>query len=207
MNARERPPTTPTGNTHFPPSYAANVGTWLVFNPGTRLGGDGAFGGNLRIRFADFTDGTSNTIGLAEVKAYQVFLRGAGNPATVPAAIPNTPADVVAYGGSLRETGHTEWVDAKVHETGFTTVFPPNTQLPFMSAGKTYDVDFISSTESATVGAPPTYAAVTSRSYHPAGVNVLLMDGSVRFVRSSVSLATWRAASTSAGGEVLGSDF
>jgi hypothetical protein len=34
-----------------------------------------------------------------------------------------------------------------------------------------------------------------------------LMDGSMRFVRSTVSLATWRAASTPAGGEVVGSDF
>jgi hypothetical protein len=38
-------------------------------------------------------------------------------------------------------------------------------------------------------------------------VNALLMDGSVRFVRSSVSAATWRAAGTAAGGEVLGTDF
>src|SRR5262245_47613728 len=169
VNARERPPSTPTGNTHFPTSYAANLGTWLVFNPATRLGGDGAFGGNLRIRFADFTDGTSNTLGLAEVKAYQAFLRGTGSPATVPAALPNTPADIVAYGGTLRETGHTEWVDAKVHETGFTTVFPPNTQVPFASGRKTYDVDYISSTENAATGSPPTYAAVTSRSYHSGG--------------------------------------
>src|SRR4249920_1398507 len=29
VNARERPPTNPTGNTHFPPSYAANLGTWM----------------------------------------------------------------------------------------------------------------------------------------------------------------------------------
>ena len=30
-------------------------------------------------------------------------------------------------------------------------------------------------------------------SFHPGGVNVLLLDGSVRFVKSSVSLATWNA--------------
>ena len=54
---------------------------------------------------------------------------------------------------------------------------------------------------------PPPLAAVTSRSYHSAGVNTLLMDGSVRFVSNSVSLATWRALVTGAGGEVVGADF
>src|SRR5262245_19514377 len=207
VNARERPPSSPTGNTHFPISYGANLGTWLVFDPASRMPGDGAFGGNLPTRFADYTDGTSNTVGMAEVKAYQAFLRGTGNPSVVPTPAPNTPTDVVAYGGTLRETGHTEWVDAKVHETGFTTTFPPNTQFAYLSGGKTYDVDFISSTESATAGAPPTYAAVTARSYHAIGVNVLLMDGSVRFVRNSISQATWRALGTRAGGEVVSIDF
>jgi prepilin-type N-terminal cleavage/methylation domain-containing protein/prepilin-type processing-associated H-X9-DG protein len=204
-NARERPPTGPTGNTHFPPSYAANLGPWLVYNPATGQAGDGPFGANRQTRFADATDGTSNTVAMAEVKAYQAFLRGSGSPSSGPA--PTTPADVLAYGGSLKETGHTEWVDGKVHETGFTAAFPPNTRVEYASGGKIYDVDFISSTESANPQAPPTYAAVTARSWHAGGVNALLMDGSVRFVRSTVSPATWRAASTPAGGEVVGSDF
>jgi prepilin-type N-terminal cleavage/methylation domain-containing protein/prepilin-type processing-associated H-X9-DG protein len=206
-NARPKIPSNPTGNTHFPPSYAANLGTWLVYNPATGSAGDGPFGGNRYSRFADITDGTSNTVGLAEVKAFQPFLRGSGNPATVPAPMPNNPNDVLAYGGILKETGHTEWVDAKVHETGFTACFPPNTKVAYAANGKTYDVDFISSTDSGNPGTPPTYAAVTSRSWHTGGVNVLLMDGSVRFVHSSISRATWRAAATASGGELVGSDF
>jgi prepilin-type processing-associated H-X9-DG protein len=51
-----------------------------------------------------------------------------------------------------------------------------------------------------------TYAACTSRSYHPGGVNVLLMDGSARFVKSSISMQTWRALGTRAGGEVISAD-
>jgi prepilin-type N-terminal cleavage/methylation domain-containing protein len=207
VNARERPPSTPTGVTHFPPSYGANLGPWLVYNPAAGTAGDGPFGGNRFSRFADITDGTSNTVGMAEVKAYQAFLRGSGNPSAVPSPAPNSPNDVLGYGGTLRETGHTEWVDGKVHETGFTATFPPNTRVEYPSGGKVYDVDFISSSESGTAGAAPTYAAVTSRSFHSQGVNALLMDGSVRFVRSSVSVATWRAAGTAAGGEVLGADF
>jgi prepilin-type processing-associated H-X9-DG protein len=45
-----------------------------------------------------------------------------------------------------------------------------------------------------------------SRSRHPGGVNVLLADGSVRFIQQGINLATWQALGTIAGGEVL-SDF
>ena len=63
-----------------------------------------------------------------------------------------------------------------------------------------YDVDFVSATESS-VG--DTYAAITARSFHSGGVNVLLMDGSVRFVRNTIALATWRAMGTRDTGEVV----
>jgi prepilin-type processing-associated H-X9-DG protein len=96
---------------------------------------------------------------------------------------------------------HAEWVDGKVHETGFTTVFPPNTFVGYNSGGTAYDVDFISATETS-LG--DTYAAVTSRSYHTGGVNVVLMDGSVRFVTNDIAPATWRALGTRASGEVVG---
>jgi prepilin-type N-terminal cleavage/methylation domain-containing protein/prepilin-type processing-associated H-X9-DG protein len=42
---------------------------------------------------------------------------------------------------------------------------------------------------------------------HTGGINVGLGDGSVRFVTAGVSGTTWFAASTPAGGEVLGSDW
>jgi prepilin-type N-terminal cleavage/methylation domain-containing protein/prepilin-type processing-associated H-X9-DG protein len=203
VNDRERPPSSPSGNTHYPTSYGANLGPWLVFNPASGRGGDGAFGGNLKMKFADYADGTSNTVGMSEVKAYQAFLRGSGSPAAVPTPPPAAPADVLAYGGTLRDTGHTEWVDAKVHETGFTATFPPNTKVAYTSGGATYDVDFISSGENATAGSPPTYAAVTARSFHEGGVNALLMDGSVRFVPNTIAPAAWRAYGTRAGGEVV----
>ena len=45
-----------------------------------------------------------------------------------------------------------------------------------------------------------------SRSYHPGGVNALLSDGSVKFFKNSISLMTWRALSTTAGAEVISSD-
>ena len=33
----------------------------------------------------------------------------------------------------------------------------------------------------------PTFAAITARSYHPGGVNVLFGDGSVRFLKDTVA--------------------
>ncbi len=38
---------------------------------------------------------------------------------------------------------------------------------------------------------------------HPGSVNLLMMDGSVRGIKSSISPTTWWALSTMAGGEVL----
>ena len=47
---------------------------------------------------------------------------------------------------------------------------------------------------------------VGASSYHSGGVNVGMLDGSVRFVKDSVNLATWGAIATKAGGEVVSAD-
>jgi prepilin-type processing-associated H-X9-DG protein len=46
-----------------------------------------------------------------------------------------------------------------------------------------------------------------ARSRHPSGVMVAMCDGSVKYITNSVALTTWRALSTSQGGEVVGSDW
>jgi prepilin-type N-terminal cleavage/methylation domain-containing protein/prepilin-type processing-associated H-X9-DG protein len=43
-------------------------------------------------------------------------------------------------------------------------------------------------------------------SYHPGGVNTLMGDGSVRFIKDSVNQLTWMALGTRNGGEVISSD-
>ncbi len=44
-------------------------------------------------------------------------------------------------------------------------------------------------------------------SLHPGGANVLLGDGSVRFIKQSINLLTWQGLSSRAVGEVLNADF
>ena len=45
-----------------------------------------------------------------------------------------------------------------------------------------------------------------ARSAHPGGVNAALGDGSVRFIGQYIDLTTWRALSTTKGGEVIAGD-
>jgi len=184
---------------HHPLNYAANLGTWFVFNPQTRQGGRGAFVPYNPQALSAITDGLSNTLGFGEVKAYNAYYRNAANPdlnQPMPA-----PAAVCSLGGEFKkDSGHTEWVDGRAHQSGFTTAFAPNTKVLCNVGGTNYDVDWTNQQEgkSATV---PSFAAVTSRSYHPGGVMTVFMDGSVHFIPQMIDLATWQALSTRDGGE------
>ncbi len=190
--------------THYPLNYGANFGTWNVYNAATGRGGDGAFAVNARLRPGSMIDGLSNTVAFAEVKAFTPYLRDGGNPAAANTPPPTDPTVIAGYGGSFKaDSGHTEWVDARAHQTGFTATFAPNTVVPYTLTGAAYDIDFTSSREGATAN-QITYAAVTARSYHTDIVNILLMDGSVRSVDRSIALGVWRALCTRAGGEPVG---
>jgi len=187
--------------THYPTSYGFNAGTWAVWSPTTGQTGNGAFTIQRGTRMADFLDGTSTTLAATDVKAFQPYLRDANNPAASGAAEPAGVAAMVAFGGSFKaESGHTEWVDGRVHQTGMTALWKPNTRCDFVSGTTTFDTDFNSSREGATSN--PTYAGITARSFHSGGVNVLFVDGSTRFINDSIDLSAWRGLATRAGGEV-----
>jgi prepilin-type processing-associated H-X9-DG protein len=49
----------------------------------------------------------------------------------------------------------------------------------------------------------PDRGMIGAQSYHPGGVNVGFLDGTVRFIKDSVNLQTWGSAATAAGGEVI----
>jgi prepilin-type N-terminal cleavage/methylation domain-containing protein/prepilin-type processing-associated H-X9-DG protein len=205
VELRDEPRVSPT-LTRYPLCYAANVGTWFVYDPNTGTGGNGAFPMNKGLKATQYPDGLSNTIGFAEVKAYGSYLLGTGLPPNTPP--PATPAQQLALGGSLKsEISHTGWTEGQTFQTGVTFVFPPNTQVLYTDpSGCIWDVDYVSNRDGSSA-TRLSYASMISRSSHGGGiVNVLLMDGSARSVHDSISQATWWALGTRNGGEILG-DF
>lgn len=188
--------------TYYPLNYCLNEGTWFIYDPATDTAGDGAFAPNRKMKPADFTDGMSNTLGASETKAYQANLWDSNRPATLNIAAPTNVAALSAYfGGTFDQNGHTEWVEGDVHETGFTTTFTPNTKVPYVNGGVTYDIDLTSMRDGESITLP-TYAAITARSFHTGVVNSLLMDGSVRPTTNNVNLNIWRALGTRAGNDL-----
>ena len=89
--------------------------------------------------------------------------------------------------------GH-DWGIGGMGATLFNTIAPPNsTNYPWAACrtdcGGGCD------------GASMDYS--NAQSYHPGGVNALLADGSVRFIKSSVNIYTWWSLGSRAGGEVI----
>jgi prepilin-type N-terminal cleavage/methylation domain-containing protein len=224
-------------NKHYPTNYAVNLGTWFVYDPQTRKGGNGAAFPNSKLRDGAFADGLSSTVCMAEVRAWQPYFRDSNRsaldfgataadlPETAP--VPLTPADLGALMGSpgeYKETGHTEWFNGHVHHAGFTTVFRPDqkvmcgNRISAISAtvsstatGNT-NVDWTNWQEGKNVNiaspsTTPTYAAITARGYFANVVNVSMMDGSVRSIDDKIDLGVWRAISTRAGREKLPNSF
>ena len=135
-----------------------------------------------------------------EVRAYTPYVRDGGNAPTDP---PSTPDEILGLPGNLRATsGHTEQVDGRSHQTAFTAVFTPNTEvIRVESGGEELNIDWTSQREGR--GEEPTFAAITSRSYHNGGVNATNVDGSTRFVNDNIDIITWRGLATRNGREVV----
>lgn len=190
----------------YPTNYGFNYGTWFVFDPTNGSSGNGAFYPNASLTMASFTDGTSNTLLAAEVKGWQPYTRNGGPSTTTIPGTASEAATIVASGADFKtNTGHTEWPDGRVHHTGFTVTMNPNTYVPYTSGGTEYDADFNSWQEGKNGSAgSPTYAIITSRSFHTGVVNAVLVDGSVRTISENISLEIWRALGTRMNGEVIG---
>jgi prepilin-type N-terminal cleavage/methylation domain-containing protein/prepilin-type processing-associated H-X9-DG protein len=187
----------PRGTDYYPLNVAVNMGTGTILGSGNTPTGDGAFGVNFRGQPQHFSDGLSKTLAMAEVRAWTPYVRDGGGLTTVPAG--NDLTALQALPGTYKaDSGHTEWCDGRVHQSGFTTGFPPNAVTPINGGA---DGDFTTSREGGNRTAP-CIAVVTSRSYHSGGtVNVAMMDGSVSTISSEVPLAIWRGMGTRSNGE------
>ncbi len=173
-------------------------GTWQFYNWSTGTAGNGAFAPVRRFKPSAIVDGTSKTLGLAEVKAWQPYF--SQRRQIIPAHA-NTVKLVSARWREFKsESGHTECVDGRAHQTGFTATFTPNIQTICDQGGVSYVVDWNNRQEAMT-NTNPAMAAVTSRSHHSGIANVNMMDGSTHSIPDDVALNVWQGLSTRAGRE------
>ena len=196
-------------------NYGVCGGDWFVWGGFNGPYNRQAFGPNRSRRLAEFTDGLSNTLLTAEVKAYQAAsncrfstLPSVNDPNKIPSPLADSLSVAPEYdnGVCLTENQfefHTEWSDGHVHAAGFTTAWPPNKQIIGKVTYPGMDLDLNGMNEE---NGGPTFAAINARSYHPGGVNALFGDGSVKFIKSSIDGQTWRALGTIAGSEIVSAD-
>jgi prepilin-type N-terminal cleavage/methylation domain-containing protein/prepilin-type processing-associated H-X9-DG protein len=91
-------------------------------------------------------------------------------------------------GGSFDNQGGRDWAHGAMIQTLFNTVVTPNK----------YKWTHCSNTGSTTMS-----PFSNAMSYHAGGVNTLMTDGSVKFIKDSVNPTTWWALGTRNGGEVI----
>ena len=167
----------------------------------------------------DCTDGTSNTIIFAESlvgDASNVNVNRRNNAVTgVTSAngaeahdasalsytnviIPALNACTTAYksGTNVSATIGNRWGWGSVGHTLFNTVVTPNSK----------NAPWNACDDQCPGCGPSDMEFVNAQSNHPGGVNVLMADGSSRFIKDSISPQTWMALGTRANGEVLSAD-
>ncbi len=142
-----------------------------------------AFGHNGNIGFNSITDGTSNTVFMGEV------VQGAIND------VRGLVWDPIAGGSS------------------FMTRYTPNGQLDYLglvTGGDQIEPSFCTNDpvhNLPCVGQATDNTAFSgTRSRHSGGVNSLMGDGSVRFIKNTINPVTWIGLNTVSAGEVIGAD-
>jgi prepilin-type N-terminal cleavage/methylation domain-containing protein/prepilin-type processing-associated H-X9-DG protein len=195
-------------------SYVDSLGTTTITAvTQTTTGSTGLFTFWQSYGIKNCIDGTSNTIAfseglvgdnttnwtrsaglvsLASVTTSAQFLDASGNwPATLTVVQACNTAWNSRSGTPNTGRGNF-WFHGTSAQTLFNTVLTPNSQAypwAYCSSAAIGDAEF-----------------VTANSNHPGGVNTLMGDGSVRFVKDSINQATWWALGTRANGEVISSD-
>jgi prepilin-type N-terminal cleavage/methylation domain-containing protein/prepilin-type processing-associated H-X9-DG protein len=188
-------------------NYYGNEGSWLCDacqqTPSSVAPGylpQGPLYNRSCVNLASLTDGTSNTAFFSEKRRGQ----GMPDPRSDMYMMNNaltldqtwqacTNLDMTMAMVLTSQVGVT-WAIGDMTCSTYNHVSPPNTRTcAGMGGGMMMPT---ASMVNMAVQLPPS-------SYHPGGVNVLFGDGSVRFIKESVSLVVWRALSTRNGGEVI----
>jgi Tfp pilus assembly protein PilE len=156
---------------------------------------NGVFFKDSKIKIPDISDGTSNTVMIGET------LKGDGMEKATDVHRQHVALKKEALKDLGDESGAKEWkdnkniagdrckswMDGRFLQGTFTATRKVNDDKP--------DVD---------CGGAGGLSALRGLGD---GVNVALCDGSARFINMKISMTTWQAAATRAGGEVLASDF
>ena len=199
-------------------NYDLNVGsTYSVLQnpPAPLIGANGPFFENARVSPASFTDGMSNTAAVSEITRSTssstyltdplgVFLVTGNNSTTGPAIA--SDADYASLCLSLpptttqfQATKGVRWHYGAPGHTLYNHLRAPNDKLPDCRGGLPH------STRS-----DPLWSLlslnVASRSRHPGGVNTLIADGHVQFMKNSINVLVWQALGSRNGGEVISAD-
>jgi len=133
------------------------------------------------------TDGTSGTLMASEVVEGQ----GAASGVNVP-----------GQSGLITDIrGFAVWGDA----AGFETALGPNSTYPDVIYRSTH-CGYPYAQNPPCIYGDNNMNFMGSRSRHPGGVNSLMIDGHIQFIKNSISIKIWRALSTTQGGEVLSAD-
>jgi prepilin-type N-terminal cleavage/methylation domain-containing protein/prepilin-type processing-associated H-X9-DG protein len=202
-------------------NYPANMGMNRHIN-GQQVGGNGANGNwipngpayvattwdgneNRNISINSFTDGTSNTIIFSEwVKGPQnkPAKNGLGMVYYLPgmagsAAFPTDYQFAQSCAQTLITTNNQAWGWKGEWWAWGSEMIYSHTNLPNRYACQYQDQNN---------DGRATITMVNASSNHPGGVNCLFMDGSVKFIKSSVGYTTWFALATPDNGETLSSD-
>src|SRR5262249_19329291 len=145
-------------------------------SPGWRAVG-GVFG------LQNITDGTSNTLMNSEV------VQGQGSA---------TGVTVNGQSGLTDIRGFTIWGDA----CSFESTLGPNSTFPDVIYQSTHCAyPYAQNPPCVLSGNNMTWFG--SRSRHPGGVNSLMCDGHVQFIKNSIAINIWRALGTTQGGQIL----
>jgi len=132
------------------------------------------------------TDGSSNTLMCSEV------VQGQGSAAGV---------TVNGVTGLTDIRGFTIWGDG----CSFETAIGPNSTYPDVIYQSTHCAYPYAQNPPCILG-NNNMNWFGSRSRHPGGVNSVMVDGHVQFIKNSIAINIWRALGTTQGGEIVSSD-
>ena len=188
--------------------YVVNQGGWM-YDSTSNTGSVGPFSDCSAVTVAAITDGMSQTAFASErllgsgimnqdLSGWYMYMQ-----MPMPTSADQTYADCQGLAPKMiwyNQTG-AAWASGEMPSTTYNHVTTPNGRSCAIMTMAQMGVSW-----SGDANDLPWYMQVPPSSAHPGGVNVLAGDGSVRFVKNSVSVPAWRAFGSRAGGEVVSAD-